>query len=89
MKWKLDEALLNEMTREAMLEAESEAAHASKVYELTKMLLPVVADMLRAGGSRHQVHAVLKLAIDILLCSSEQELDARFHDHWRMLDDRA
>jgi hypothetical protein len=89
MKWKLDEALLNEMAHEMMLEAEQKLDYASTVLKLTEMLLPVVVDMRRAGGSRHQVHAVLKLAIDIVLCSSEEELDAKFHDHWWMLDDRA
>jgi hypothetical protein len=88
MTWKLDDALLNEMAREMMLEAEREAEHMGKVCEFTQMLMPVVVEMRRAGGRPHQICAVLRLAVDILQCRSEQEVDEKV-DKLRRMDDRA
>jgi hypothetical protein len=88
MKWKLDEALLNEMAREAMLEAEHEAEHVVKLCELAEMQMHTLIAMRKAGGTAHQVSAVLRYAIAMFQCSSEQEALA-LGDELRRMDDRA
>jgi hypothetical protein len=59
-KWKLDDALLNEMACEMALEAEARAEGAEKALQLVEMLAPTVAAMARTGATREQIAAVLR-----------------------------
>jgi hypothetical protein len=79
-KWPLSEAMLNEMALEMALEAEQEADYLGKVCELTQMLMPTVIAMHRARGTTQQISVVLRLAMDVFQCRSEQEVEEKITD---------
>ena len=58
--WKLDDALLHEMAREMMCEAEAEAETAEKALVLAQMLANTIAAMRRRGATPTQIAALLR-----------------------------
>jgi len=58
-KWKLDEALLDQMAFEMMCEAEARTAQMEKLDELIQLLVPTAIAMCKIGTTPKQVGRML------------------------------